>query len=112
MDQIIEEFKKDVAVISAEMEDTKSPEYIAAKMNEVVKKKEKLAIKGASVEERAAEFSKLNYLLDFRAKEVDGDNCVLPGEGEKEVSKTDAVKVLKLKARALKLRLELLSFAA
>jgi hypothetical protein len=112
VDQIIEEFKKEVAVINAEMEETKSPEYIAAKMDEVVKKKEKLAIKGATVEERAAEFSKLNYLLDYRAKEVDGDNCMLPNEGEKIVSKVDPVKLLKLKAKALKLKLELLKSAA
>lgn len=49
---------------------------------EIVAKKEALKVNGQPPEQRAKEFAALNYLLDYKAKQVTSGQCALPQPGE------------------------------
>jgi predicted ABC-type ATPase len=49
---------------------------------EIVAKKEALKVNGQPPEQRAKEFAALNYLLDYKAKQVTSGQCAIPAPGE------------------------------
>lgn len=53
--------------------------------DEIIAKKEKLNINGQTVSERVKEFEKLNYLLNYKAADVQSNVCVLPDPNQKIV---------------------------
>jgi len=63
----------------------KSSRFISL-LQEVQKKKERLAVEGRSPEERAKEFAKLNYLLGYLMGEVDNEKCpIKPKSNDKQI---------------------------
>jgi hypothetical protein len=109
LEEIIKTFKADKEKIDAELKEAQSEDFLSKLKEEVREKKSAMAIAGATVEERARDFAKLNYLLSYKSSEVSNDNCILPeAESTKSVTK---VFRLKMKAKALKLKLKLLEAA-
>lgn len=110
---IIQAYRSEKDRLTLELDDLKSYEYREKLMDEVRAKKEKLAVSGESPELRAREFAALNYLLSYRASDVDGDLCILPENEIKREKATDNTtgahefEMLKLRARALALKLKL-----
>jgi hypothetical protein len=109
MQDILSAFKADKEKIIAEQENAASEEFFAELKDEARMKKSAMAVSGATPEERAKDFAKLNYLLTYRATDVDSNSCQLPvGENTNVVNLKDRRRSrLKLKAKALKLKLQL-----
>lgn len=63
---------------------SKAPRYIEL-YDEIIRKKEALNINGQPVKNRVREFAALNYLLDYKAADVNPATCHLPVPGEKIV---------------------------
>jgi hypothetical protein len=64
---------------------TESPRFHAL-YNEILEKKEKLAVEGRSPEERAKEFARLNYLLGYLMGYVDVDSsCEISPQKQRKV---------------------------
>ncbi|ELR71722.1 C-5 cytosine-specific DNA methylase [Fulvivirga imtechensis AK7] len=111
MEEVLAAFKKEFEQIQEELDKTREESYLKVKMEEVLAKKEKLAISGGDPVERAKDFAKLNYLLDYKASDVEDQRCVLPLPDRKPVRRNDEkLKLLKLKAKAVKVRLTLLKY--
>jgi superfamily II DNA or RNA helicase len=79
---------------------------------DVQEKKSALNIEGMDATGRIAEFKKLNYLLAYKAEDMDGSACHIPSEGEYKNRETPqpsdrgkALRLAKAKAKALKLKL-------
>jgi SNF2 family DNA or RNA helicase len=109
MGKIIEEFEADISGLKREIEYMKSSEYKEKKRAEVQAKKEKLAVTGKTVQERADDFAKLNYLLAYKASEVESGACVLPEERKalppkKATTAPDKLKLARIKAKALRIK--------
>ena len=108
--EIIGAYKRDQGAIEAEIIHADSDEFFEMLKAEAIQKKSALAVNGATVEERAAEFAKLNYLLSYKSMDVTADSCMLPDK-ERAVIPIDngeqRKRKLKLKAKALKLKLTL-----
>jgi len=106
--KIIESYMEDKKAIEEEDIETSKEEYLHELKAEAQLKKSALAVTGATVSERANEFAKLNYLLSYKASDVETNSCVLP-EGEK-VRVTDRPAKrgrLRLKAIAMKMKMKL-----
>jgi hypothetical protein len=119
--EIILTFEKEKTEIEEEANKINSQEYYKELHEEIVRKKEKLAIQGKSIEERVMDFASLNYLLDYKFSETDTDNCMIPDRGTKVKIKQDGnskrgtaddrekkIRLARAKAIAMKMRLELL----
>ena len=63
---------------------SKAPRF-AELYDEILAKKEKLNISGQTVSQRVKEFEKLNYLLNYKASDVQSNVCVLPDPNQKIV---------------------------
>lgn len=81
-----------------------SPDYLQGLMSEAAHKKSTLAIEGESVDDRVEDFTRLNYLLDYRSSEVDSQDCVLPEPGSRKAPNFD---LMKARAKALSLKLKM-----
>jgi hypothetical protein len=119
LQDIIASFKKELDNLALEEERIESEEHYAEILEEVKKKKEKLAIQGKTIDERVQDFAKLNYLLDYKFNHIDPDSCQLPDPNRKLIeSKTQRdpvpgdrarkLKLAKAKAIAMRMKLELL----
>jgi hypothetical protein len=64
-------------------------------------------VEGRSAENRAEEFGRLNYLLQYRMNAPEANKAT---ETTNEASRSTAVEALELEALALELELELLNF--
>ena len=116
---IIEAYQKEHYQVLQEKERIQGDDYASEVYEQVVKKKEKLAIQGKTIEERVEDFAKLNYLLDYKASEVSGDNCMIPEQGmiqrppiknlDKDTDSGKKLRLAKAKAQAIRLKLELLN---
>jgi hypothetical protein len=83
--------------------DAQSPRWGELR-KEIEDKKSALQVEGRSAENRAEEFGRLNYLLQYRM------NAPETTEKNAEPSRSTAVEALELEALALELELELLNF--
>jgi hypothetical protein len=81
MANIIAEFQKELEGIRKELEYLKSKEYFLKLMEEVQMKKDALQIEGKTVEQRAEDFAKLNYLLEYAFNPANADSCEIPQPG-------------------------------
>jgi hypothetical protein len=108
MQDILSAFKADKEKIIAEQENAASEDFFAELKEEARMKKSAMAVSGATPQERAKDFAKLNYLLTYRATDVDSNSCQLPvGENTNVINIKDRRRSrLKLKAKALKLKLQ------
>lgn len=107
--EIQKAFKADQELLEQEMHTAESATFFESLKKEAYQKKSAMAVSGATPEERAAEFARLNYLLAYQSSDVDTDNCQLPVE-RSDTGRSDEQKRkrLRLKARALKLKLQLM----
>ncbi|MBL6445690.1 DNA (cytosine-5-)-methyltransferase [Fulvivirga sp. 29W222] len=113
MEDVLQAFKSERDKIQDEFDKTREPSYIKIKTEEVLAKKEKLQISGGNPIERARDFAKLNYLLEYKASDVEDGQCVLPSPDRKPLKREqndDKLRLIKLKAKAVKTRLTLLKF--
>lgn len=107
--KIIATYRADLEKVKLEMENLRSQAYMEKVYHEVKEKKERLAVRGESPEERAKSFAELNYLLSYASGSV-AANCLLPTVAQPKSNKIKNIKLLKLKAKSLKIRLVLNSF--
>jgi hypothetical protein len=63
------------------------------------------------VEQRVQEFSNLNYLLSYRSHDVASDSCILPEKEADNRKDNNKIFKLKMKAKALQIKLKLLNAA-
>ena len=111
LDEVLATYKKEQDALSAQAEryqgESSSTRWEELRA-EIQQKKSALQVEGKTAQERAAEFSKLNYLLDFKVE--------LPGEDETdedaefEIIDEGNTDELVLEALALELELELIDF--
>lgn len=108
---VIQAYRAEKDRLLIELNHLTSPEYKAKLYAEVRERKERMNVQGESPEMRAREFAALNHLLSYRSADVEGDSCPLP---EGEIIRVQArpsedrerkLKLLRLRAKALKLRL-------
>ena len=125
----IDEVKRDMDRIAEELERTRSPEFYEERLAEVIEKKKRLTIQGLSIGDLVRQFSGLNYLLDYRAQDINSNACDLPdaapdrrtgalkaklSEGSKTadreaVARDKKLRLAKAKAKALKIKLQLMA---
>ncbi len=121
LDEVVDIYTKERDQVSELIEKHGSSEYIKGKKEEVEKKKDELTVLGGTPQERAEDFAKLNYLLDFRASDTDGVNCGLPKRAlkarkpqkllvEKTMTEEEERELFEYELELLKIELELLSF--
>ncbi len=115
-DKIIADFDKELEQIKEEKQKINSPEYQEQVMDEIIKKKEKLEIKGGTIEDRVQEFASLNHLLSYKFSDIDHTSCNIPTKeftgrknAKQEVKNNETHNLLKLKSKSRKRRLRLLS---
>ncbi len=110
LDKAFSQIEKNKQTAEKEMEHIKSSRYVNQVMEQIEKKKKELAITGRTVDQRAQEFSKLNYLLDYAGQgypescELDpasGHKPVEPKEKNDDFSFTLALKRKRAKAKLL-----------
>jgi superfamily II DNA or RNA helicase len=78
LDDIIAAYHSDRVKIELEIERYQSDDYFASLKYEVQQRKSAMAILGANVHERAAEFARLNYLMSYRISDVQSGDSNLP----------------------------------
>ena len=106
IEAVVKAYQEDEAKAKTEVENVDKDDFFETLVREVREKKSAMAIEGKTVEQRAEDFSRLNYLLSFRHSDVDNQNCQLPGATEAKPSGN--MDMLRLKAKALSLKLKLL----
>lgn len=122
LSSLMADYQSEKKEIEAEASVTSSPEFQAKVADEIRETKARNAIGGGSVEQRAEDFARLNYLLGYKAADVAADAYGLPNEhaaqaepAPSEAPKADQqadaewahkLKLLKLKAKAALVILE------
>ncbi len=108
LDVVLAEYTKEQNTLSTQAErykgDHDSPRWAELRV-EIQQKKSALQVEGKSAQERAGEFAKLNYLLDYK---VDGPSVPADTEDAEFEIIDDSNDALELEALALELELELL----
>jgi superfamily II DNA/RNA helicase len=104
INKIIASYKEDQEKLKSELENADSESFFKGLVWEATEMKSAMAVSGGTVEERARDFAKLNYLISYKASDVDNNSCILP---DGEIVSDKPPSKLKLKALALKLLLEL-----
>jgi len=108
---ILDDFQKQKEAVEAEAERVGTEDFFNEIKAEVKLKKSAMAVNGTTVEQRVEEFSNLNYLLSYRSSDVSNDSCYLP-EGEiKRPKNNNKIFRLKMKAKALQIKLKLINAA-
>ena len=107
MQEILQAFTTDKDKIEKELEEANSEPFLENLKKEAQLKKSAMAVNGATAEERVTEFAKLNYLLSYKASDVDNNSCMLPKAEltksttiKKETEKEIRQRRLKLKSKA------------
>jgi len=108
---IIKEYEDELILAQKEYEYYKQEDYFNLIMKEIKEKKDKLNVVGLSAIERAKDFQKLNYLLDYKMTDVDISVCEIPEYKypdeivKKEISGIQKykLKLLLLKSKSLNL---------
>ncbi len=99
------DLKKELEVVDLEFENIKTEDFVEKLKAEIVEKKQKLAIKGGTLNDRVNEFASLNHLMSYKMKQVDVDACEIP---VKELPpQTKNLELAKAKAIAIKIKLKL-----
>lgn len=107
---VIQAYRTERDKLNLEYQSLQTYEHREKLYNEIKEKKDKLLVGGASPEERAAEFAKLNYLLSYEASDISGDNCILPGIELQRVRSRPSedrdrkLKLIRVRAMAFKLK--------
>jgi adenine-specific DNA glycosylase len=111
LDEVLASYKKEQDAVTNLAEryqgESSSPRWEELR-SEIQEKKSALQVEGKTAKERAAEFSRLNYLLDFKVdlpEEVENDE-----DAEFEIIDEETTDELVLEALALELELELIDF--
>jgi hypothetical protein len=110
--KLLEELDQEMTMVQMELASVDSKENFAKKIEEVIEKKKRLSIVGLLPEHAAQEFSRLNYLLDFKKKDVNPDYCELPEPkgGEPKLANTDKekrIRIVRARAKAIIIQLQL-----
>jgi superfamily II DNA/RNA helicase len=112
LDQVVASYTQELDALKKQGEryqgDNNSPRWEELR-EEIQKKKSALQVEGRSAEQRAEEFAKLNYLLDFKVELPPSDPVDDTEDFESEEQEAD-FDLLTLEAEALELELELLDF--
>jgi hypothetical protein len=113
LDEVLASYKKEQDAVTNQAErfqgETISPRWEELRA-EIQQKKSALQVEGKTARERAAEFSKLNYLLDFKVDLPSDDPSDEDAEFEIIENNEQADDELVLEALALELELELIDF--
>ncbi len=113
LDEVLASYKKEQDAVTNQAErfqgETTSPRWEELRA-EIQQKKSALQVEGKTARERAAEFSKLNYLLDFKVDLPSDDPSDEDAEFEIIENDEQADDELVLEALALELELELIDF--
>lgn len=107
LEPLIQQLEVEEREAHEKIREIESPHFLQTHLDEVRLRKSKLKIAGTTVEERVKDFAALNYLMDYRASEVNSDNCVLPKPGARDAKVAILEDELEL-AKALGLRMKLL----
>jgi len=106
IEPVIEKLEEEINDAKRKIEDYQNPAYRNLLLQDINLKKSKLKIAGSTVDKRVADFSALNYLMDYRSSEVDSGDCFLPGPGTRRDPRSALNDELAL-AKALQLQLQL-----
>jgi len=108
---VVKGLNDELAKINMEIESVSKPEFQDKLIQEIQDKKEKLAIKGGTLDDRVKEFSKLNYLMSYKINQVDVDECKIPvielPVQNVITNKSKQIQIAKAKAIAIKIKLKL-----
>lgn len=116
IDAIIAEYKRDLEKARNQMEFIKGDKHFSEVAEEVYYKKQEMAVTGETVDKRVDDFSKFNYLLQYRFNPANQSKQIpTPNEPpknspnddnkEKRIRKAKAkASALKLKAQAIRMR--------
>lgn len=106
IEPVIEKLEEEINDAKRKIEDYQNPAYRNLLLQDINLKKSKLKIAGSTVDKRVADFSALNYLMDYHSSEVDSGDCFLPGPGTRRDPRSALDDELAL-AKALQLQLQL-----
>lgn len=101
------DLEKELEQTEKEYDDISSDEFQRKLYNKIKAEKERLAIKGGSLEDRVSDFASLNHLLSYKFTDVDHTSCAIPTKENKtpQPNTNKRLQLAKAKAKALKLKL-------
>lgn len=110
LQKLIDELKKEIEDAEKQLKQIRSEEHHSELKDEAELKKSAMKVEGKEIDERVAEFARLNYLLSVRFNPEKSDSCYIPSPEEitEETGQEDNdAERLRLRAKALRLRLKL-----
>jgi hypothetical protein len=106
------ELENDLILANTEHDALKSEEFYQKLFNQIAEKKEKMNIKGGTLENRVEDFKRLNYLLSYKFVDIDFRSCTIP-ESEKftnnDADKQKRINLAKAKMKMAAAKLKLVA---
>lgn len=107
--EVVDGINSEIAQVSELLKKIDTQEYRMLVLSEVHRKKSALAIEGKTVEQRAEDFTRLNYLMSFRQEDVEPNTCAIPDPSKER--KGTVYDFAKARMKMLQLKLKLLKIA-
>lgn len=108
--KITKEIENDIELTTADLDEIQTDNFQNKLYEKIKAEKERLAIKGGTLEQRVKDFASLNHLLSYRFTDIDHNSCSIPVKELKpklDNDKERRLKLAKAKAKAVKLKLKL-----
>ena len=112
IDKIKAELVKEQEENDQELKDLNTDQFQEKIYNQIKAAKDKLSIKGGTLDSRVKDFASLNYLLSYKFKDVDHKSCIIPTKENpiKNTTNNDKkLKIAKARLRLAKAKLTLLA---
>ncbi len=112
IEEPLSQIEADISLLKAEAEKVMSDTFRREIKAEVDIKKSAMNVDGKTIGERVAEFASTNYLLSFKFEDIDPFACEVPNPANEREPDTifSNMGLLKIKAKALTLKLKLEQF--